>query len=317
MSAWLRWGCAALALTLVAACSAPVAPRRAAAPAATPATAAVIETDPAATGRSAAVRQHYASLEAQHAQNGLLRTDGGGADAPISRRMLEEAFVRIALYDEYLVQNGAFIARQRPARLRRWQEPVRIGLTFGPSVPAAQRSRDRAAVAALASDLARASRHPVMMDQARPNLHVQILSEDERRNAAADWAALLPGTPADVLGPAAEMGLDTVCLALAFTPRDTAVYGQALIIVRAELPDLLRVSCFHEEIAQALGLVNDWSRARPSIFNDDEEFATLTQLDVLLLRILYDPRLSPGMREAEVRPILRQISAELLPSQTP
>jgi hypothetical protein len=44
-------------------------------------------------------------------------------------------------------------------------------------------------------------------------------------------------------------------------------------VIRAEHPDLLRLSCLHEEIAQGLGLPNDSPRARPSIFNDDEEFA--------------------------------------------
>lgn len=263
--------------------------------------------------RSAAVRRHYAALQSQHLDNNLLRTDAG-AGIPLTARMIEEAFVRIALYDEYAVQNGRFIARERPARLRRWQDPVRIGVTFGNSVPPAQRQRDRAAVAALARQLARATRHPVTLDDARANLHVQILSEEEREAAPQDWAQRLGGIDPAVLAPAADMGLETVCLALAFTPRDSAVYAQALVVVRAELPDLLRLSCFHEEIAQALGLVNDWPRARPSIFNDDEEFATLTTLDAMLLRVLYDPRLRPGMREAEARPLIGEIVMDLLPA---
>ncbi|MFT7253735.1 MAG: hypothetical protein ACI81Q_001152, partial [Paracoccaceae bacterium] len=52
--------------------------------------------------------------------------------------------------------------------------------------------------------------------------------------------------------------------------------------------------------------------ARPSIFNDDEEFALLTTHDELLLRILYDPRLSPGMQPDQARPILRVIAQGLV-----
>lgn len=265
------------------------------------------------SARSAAVRRHYTALQAQHLHNGLLRIDGGAADGPITPRTLQEAFVRIALYDEYAVEDGRYIARERPARLRRWDAPVRIGLSFGPSVPAAQRQQDRRSIAALVRQLRDATGHPIVIDSARANLHVHILSEDERLGAAQDWARQLPGVSASVLAPAVEMGLETVCLALSFTPRESPVYGQALVVVRAELPDLLRLSCFHEEIAQALGLVNDWSRGRPTIFNDDEEFATLTVLDVLLLGVLYDSRLRPGMREAEARPILAEVVADILP----
>ena len=51
------------------------------------------------------------------------------------------------------------------------------------------------------------------------------------------------------------------------------------------------------------------ARARgPSIFNDDEEFALLTQQDELMLRMLYDPRLRPGMTETEARPIVETLA---------
>ncbi|MFO1174145.1 MAG: DUF2927 domain-containing protein [Paracoccaceae bacterium] len=74
----------------------------------------------------------------------------------------------------------------------------------------------------------------------------------------------------------------------------------------------MRRSCFHEELAQALGLVNDSPAARPSIFNDNQEFAYLTRQDELMLRLLYDRRLRPGMTLDEARPIVGQIAAELM-----
>ncbi len=40
------------------------------------------------------------------------------------------------------------------------------------------------------------------------------------------------------------------------------------------------------EIAQGLGLPNDSPTARPTIFNDDEEFALLTRQDEMMLRML-------------------------------
>ncbi|MEL7179999.1 MAG: DUF2927 domain-containing protein, partial [Pseudomonadota bacterium] len=52
--------------------------------------------------------------------------------------------------------------------------------------------------------------------------------------------------------------------------------------------------------------------ARPSIFNDDDEFALLTTHDELLLRMLYDARLQTGMDPAIAAPIARQIAREYL-----
>ncbi len=85
-----------------------------------------------------------------------------------------------------------------------------------------------------------------------------------------------------------------------------------MALIRSEHPDLFRLSCIHEEIAQGLGIPNDSPRARPSIFNDDDEFALLTRHDELLLQMLYDPRLTPGMTAEEARPIARIIARELM-----
>ena len=60
-----------------------------------------------------------------------------------------------------------------------------------------------------------------------------------------------------------------------------------------------------------MGLPNDNDSVRPSLFNDDEEFALLTRHDEMLLKILYDPRLSPGMIPGEAMPIVRTIAREL------
>ena len=74
----------------------------------------------------------------------------------------------------------------------------------------------------------------------------------------------------------------------------------------------MRLACLHEELAQGLGLPNDSGLNRPSIFNDDEEFALLTRQDELMLSMLYDPSLRSGMTEAEARPIVQSLARRLL-----
>ena len=63
-----------------------------------------------------------------------------------------------------------------------------------------------------------------------------------------------------------------------------------------------------------MGLANDSPDARPSVFNDDEEFAFLTRHDELLLKMLYDPRLRPGM-VLTIEPGLYVRPAEGVPEQ--
>ncbi|MEM9901291.1 MAG: DUF2927 domain-containing protein, partial [Pseudomonadota bacterium] len=53
------------------------------------------------------------------------------------------------------------------------------------------------------------------------------------------------------------------------------------------------------------------SDARPSIFNDDEEFAVLTRHDELLLRMLYDDRLRSGMTARQAGPQVSAIAQAL------
>lgn len=263
-------------------------------------------------GDSAAVAQHFARIQANLLAQGLLRTDGGGGDTPFDARMLAANFVQIALRDEYAVVDSRLVARPSVAPLRRWEGPVRIGVIHGAAGDAARRSRDRIEVATFASRLARLTRRPVGLAAAAPNFHILYLSEDERRDAGPALRELVPGIDELSVRTITGMPLSTFCLVLAFSRGGTQSYHAAVAVVRAELPDLLRVSCLHEEMAQGLGLANDSPRARPSIFNDDEEFALLTRHDELLLRILYDPRLRPGMTEAEAAPIVRLIASELL-----
>jgi hypothetical protein len=108
------------------------------------------------------------------------------------------------------------------------------------------------------------------------------------------------------------MPTSVYCLVVARDSGGSSAYVQAVAVIRAEHPDLMRLSCIHEELAQGLGLANDSPRARPSVFNDDEEFALLTRMDEILLKILYDRRLRPGMTESEARPIVEVIAAEIM-----
>lgn len=71
--------------------------------------------------------------------------------------------------------------------------------------------------------------------------------------------------------------------------------------------------CLHEEIAQALGPVNDLYRLEDSIFNDDNMHSVLTGFDMLILRATYDPALRNGMAREQVIAALPAILARINP----
>lgn len=58
--------------------------------------------------------------------------------------------------------------------------------------------------------------------------------------------------------------------------------------------------CLHEELAQAMGPLNDMYRLTDSVFNDDNFQAVLTDFDMKILRAWYSPKLRSGMSKAEV-----------------
>ncbi|NCU20997.1 DUF2927 domain-containing protein [Candidatus Falkowbacteria bacterium] len=261
---------------------------------------------------SVAMRGYFANVAQMLQGQGLLRQDTAPRDAPFTARQLTENFIRIALYDEYAREGGSIVARQSASRLRRWAEPVRMNVEFGASVPQAQRRADSARIGGYAGQLARATGHPVMVSDRAPNFTVMVLNEGERRGIGPRLATLVPGIDAGALRAVADLSPATFCIVFAFSEPSSATYTRAVAVIRGEHPDILRLSCIHEELAQGMGLANDSPAARPSIFNDDEEFALLTRHDEMLLRILYDPRLRPGMTEAEARPIVETIAAELM-----
>ncbi|WP_372840149.1 DUF2927 domain-containing protein [Phaeovulum sp.] len=271
--------------------------------------------EPAVSPRSPtseAMRTRFAAVQERMLAQGLLRTELQPQDALYSASQLTENFIRIALYDEYSSFGGNFVARETAARLRRWEAPVRMNIEFGASIPLAQRNADRITLASTASRLGYVTGHPVSVSAQNPNFTVLMLNEDERRAIGPRLASLVPGIDPAVVRTVTNLPDSTYCVVFAFSQGDSGVYTRAVAVIRGEHPDLLRQSCFHEELAQGMGLANDSPAARPSVFNDDEEFALLTRHDDLLLRILYDPRLRTGMLEAEARPIVSTIVAQLM-----
>ena len=264
------------------------------------------------SAESRALATYYARVQNDLLAQGLMRTDGGGPDTQFGPDDLLRDFERIAFYNEHPV-NSVGASDGSISDLHRWESPVRMKIEFGNSVPAAQRAEDTSFISAYASRLGRVAGHPVGITRSKSaNFYVLVMSADDRDQMIARIRQIMPGASPATINVFRNLGRPTYCLAVA-EPGGASdnEYQVAVALIRAEHPTLLRQSCIHEELAQGMGLTNDSPRARPSIFNDDEEFAYLTTHDEMLLKMLYDKRLKPGMTLDEARPIAAQIAHEL------
>ena len=254
--------------------------------------------------------RYYGRLQADLLAQDLLRTGGGGVDTPYNDSNLMRNFEKIAFFSEYQANAGLTPSEGAGVRLSKWTAPVRFNVEFGPSVPQDQRAEDMRFVTRYSSRLARITGHPISVDSRRANFHVLIASEDDRPQTLARIREIAPDIQASSLAAIRNLPRSILCVVVTF-PGAQPDYSisRAIAVIRSEQPPLMRRACVHEELAQGLGLPNDSPYARPSIFNDDEEFALLTTHDEELLRILYNPALTPGMSAEDARPIVRQILA--------
>lgn len=271
---------------------------------------------PGPSVESQQVASYYASVQARLRARGRLRQELSPGDARFTENDLVANFERVALFDEYSERNGKFIERQTASSLRRWEHPVRIALHFGPSVSKEQRASDTAYVRSFATRLARLSGLDIRLtDAKRANFSLLFLNKDEQRDYTPELVGRVKYLIPQISDEIKNSPRGIFCVAYAVSDRNSLTgYKGAIILIKDEHRGLMRKSCIQEEMTQALGLANDSPDARPSIFNDDEEFALLTRHDELLLKMLYDPRLKIGMTIDDAHPIVQQIAQELMAS---
>ncbi|MGB1214313.1 MAG: DUF2927 domain-containing protein [Pikeienuella sp.] len=251
----------------------------------------------------------YSRYEAIKIREGFLRADVSPEDAPFTNEDLVRNFEAIALNSEFTREGSRLVRAKTPTRLARWEKPVRYRLGG-----AAVTEADRAAYAGLTRRLSELTGRKIQETGARGDITILILNEAERLEMVRDLRRRRIDDRMRLIVQWAS-AVDYPCVGqIGFEDANSGEITSALIVVKAELSGMLRQTCIHEELAQTMGLINDDSTVRPSIFNDDQEFALLTEHDEFLLRMLYDPSLSPNMTAEEVRPLLPEIVEKLRPN---
>lgn len=246
----------------------------------------------------------YAAYQAALIADGDLRIDSAPIDAPFGASDLVTNFERIALHHEADIRKGGSERNWADNPLVRWGGPIHWQMLGKGITPA-----DRAEVRRLMRRIASLTGLEIEETRAGLNFVVLIPESGEREAFAEVLSARHPA-----MGEIFRVWRQTpalVCVATnLFSAKDEYRIARTLVVIGSEVRGLLRNACLHEEIVQSLGLGNDHPDVRPSIFNDDGEFALMTAHDEYLLRILYDPRLHPGMSARQAMPLVRRIVDE-------
>ena len=262
--------------------------------------------------KEAKLRKYYSRLEERKTSLGLLRQDGGGVDTPFDVDDIVEAFEQLAFYNEYDIDKNKLLPNSNAVSLAKWKSNTNILVRFGNSIDKKQKDKDLLEVNSLIRNLSEITNHKIEFSQQNENMYVVIANQEEIKTLISEIGLTRPEFDPTRIPIITQLPKDIHCMAMtSMSSEPNSAISSALVIIRSELSEIMRRACFHEEIAQSLGLTNDSHFARPSIFNDDDEFATLTKFDEILLRILYDHRLQPGISQKEAAQPVKQIATEI------
>ena len=262
--------------------------------------------------QEAKLRKYYSRLEERKVSLGLLRQDGGGSDTPFDVDDIVEAFEQLAFHKEYDIDKNKLLPNSNAVSLAKWKSNTNISVLFGDLVEKKQKDRDWQEIKSLLSTLSKITNQKIKVSKQNANMYVIIANQKEIKDLIAEIGSQRPEFDPKRIPIITQLPKDIHCMAMtSMGSEPNSAISSALVIIKNELPDRMRRACIHEEIAQSLGLTNDSHFARPSIFKDDDEFATLTKFDEILLQILYDHRLNSGVSKKEASQLVRQIVNEI------
>lgn len=195
---------------------------------------------------------------------------------------VKQAFIEVSLKNEY--SSGI-------QRLTKWNQPIKIWIEH--------KVADKALHEQLANthikDLSFITGHSITRVTRREDANiVWIFTQQDK------WR---DDIKRELGASALKYAHGAICKAGYKTNKVTHEIDSAVIIIPVdqarEHGKLL--ACIVEEITQTLGLPNDTKAAYPSIFNDETPEDLLSPLDIILLKMLYEPELKSGMDLSKVQ----------------
>ncbi|WP_420412022.1 DUF2927 domain-containing protein [Roseibium sp.] len=98
------------------------------------------------------------------------------------------------------------------------------------------------------------------------------------------------------------------CLVRVVSGRNGIKHSSAVIV--SDEGEFLFRRCLVEEVLQGLGPMNDNEKLPHSVFNDSSRHSRFTVFDQIILNMLYDPRIKPGMSIKQTKDFLPLIARD-------
>lgn len=204
--------------------------------------------------------------------------------------------------------------RPRGDHLAKWDGPIRYALV------GVQDDAQRAAAAAHFADLAKLTGLTIAEAPAAAANFLVFYADDPfeaaRRHRALYVSHLANPRSFDAL--LAQMKPRATCFGFLWGgwPSGQGI-DFAVTFIRTDRGARTVQGCLVQETTQALGLINDLDLDAPSAFTDSGEHVELTELDRLMIRLLYHPHLKPGMGWTEAGPLARTALRDLRGTEKP
>ncbi len=215
----------------------------------------------------------------------VLRVDAQDATWQ-SKNYIKKAFFEIAYKNEY---------RKGTSKLRRWNKGIRYQVDyfkFPLSFEMAENMIDDHF-----KDLSDISALPITQSDTNPNFKIILTKREFYAEAIKKY------TNTKIKNIATESN----CLLSIKHRMYELVQATVIIPVDHAMKYGLLPACIVEELTQAMGLPNDSDWVNPSVANDKSILDLLTGLDYLMLKILYDKRLTIGLSLEKSIPIIDEI----------
>lgn len=248
----------------------------------------------------------------------LLGCAGTGPDVEASEEAVLADFHRLAYRTERPVLGGDGKPRARGDHLAKWTIPLKVALIDGdrPGLDAAPPEPFRRLASGHLAELAGLTGLDIDLVPAREANLLVFLAKDPfaaaRRHHELFADRIVDAGSYEIMLTRMEDSARCFGFLWGGWPSGRSI-DFAIAFVRSDQGPRTVEGCLVQEVTQVLGLMNDLDPDADSVFSDSGRQVTLTARDRLMLRLLYDRRLRPGMPWAEVEPLLRQALGALRP----
>ncbi|WP_069299701.1 DUF2927 domain-containing protein [Neptunicoccus sediminis] len=207
------------------------------------------------------------------------------------------------VFEEFLDLTFALESGQDLTKLSRFEGPITVALV-NPTHQVVGQDLDR-----LIKRLQTEANIPISRVQtaAAANIVIEMVSKRQLRRAAPTAACIVVPR----MSSWAEFRKNRFNRRADWTSLE--VRSRAAVFMPRDISPQDARDCLHEELAQAIGPLNDLYRLPDSVFNDDNFHIVLTPYDMMILRAMYAPELHSGMAKHEVAAVLPRILARVNP----